>query len=201
MPWSSALSWFSLPSLATNLAITCTLATVVQPVHSYLLYSGGTRCHVPSILRVGSTLSLIQEELLLKMSRILGQNQFAGWRHASLEEMATVGDTVGPSHYHVRIHLRLSVFEGDVANQRKQFHLFVENAGWIVLFRFPVEPTQLRVRKHADGVRATSPNGVSRTVAARLRPRRSRTLRQEPSVPSGFVSTAARQGTFTFSEA
>jgi hypothetical protein len=171
MPWSSALSWFSLPC-------------------------GGTRCHVPSILRVGSTLSLIQDRA---SSEDESDSRSESIRRLDAREPR--GDTVGPSHYHVRIHLRLSVFEGDVANQRKQFHLFVENAGWIVIFRFPVEPTQLRVRKRADGFRATSPNGASRTVAARLRPRRSRTLRQEPSVPSGFVSNAARQGIFTFSEA
>jgi hypothetical protein len=52
-----------------------------------------------------------------------------------------VGGPVRASHYHVSMHLRLSVSEGDVANERKQFHLFVENAGWIVLFRLPVEPT------------------------------------------------------------
>ena len=51
-----------------------------------------------------------------------------------------MGRPVGASYYHVRMHLRLSVPEGDVANERKQFHLFVENAGWIVLFRLPVEP-------------------------------------------------------------
>ena len=75
------------------------------------------------------------------MSRTLRQNQFAGRTDSSLEEMTTVGATVGASHYRVRMHLRLSVLEGDVANERKQFRLFVENAGWIVLFRFPVEPT------------------------------------------------------------
>jgi hypothetical protein len=44
---------------------------------------------------------------------------------------------------------RLSVPEGDVAYERKQLHLFVENAGWIVLFRLPVEPAQFRVRERA----------------------------------------------------
>ena len=68
-----------------------------------------------------------------------------------------MGGPVRASQYYVRVHLRLSVPEGDVADQRKQFHLFVENAGWIVLFRLPVEPTQLRVRKSADGFEATSP--------------------------------------------
>ena len=68
-----------------------------------------------------------------------------------------MGGSVGASYYHVRMHLRLSVFEGDVANERKQFHLFVENAGWIVLFRRQVEPAQLRIRKRADGFKATSP--------------------------------------------
>ena len=72
-----------------------------------------------------------------------------------------MGGPVRASHYYVRVHLRLSVPEGDVADQRKQFHLFVENAGWIVLFRLPVEPTQLRVRKSADGFEATSPQTLS----------------------------------------
>ena len=68
-----------------------------------------------------------------------------------------MGGTVGASHYSVRVHLRHSVLERDVANERKQFHLFVENAGWVVLFRCQVEPAQLRVRKGADGFKATSP--------------------------------------------
>jgi hypothetical protein len=54
-----------------------------------------------------------------------------------------VGGSIRASYYHVGMHLRLSVPEGDVANKRKQFRLFVENADWIVLFRLPVEPTQL----------------------------------------------------------
>ena len=72
-----------------------------------------------------------------------------------------MGGPVRASQYYVRVHLRLSVPEGDVADQRKQFHLFVENAGWIVLFRLPVEPTQLRVRKSADGFEATSRQTLS----------------------------------------
>jgi hypothetical protein len=89
------------------------------------------------------------------MTRTLGQNQLACWTHASLKEVPTVGGPVGASYHHVHMHLRLSVPEGDVANERKQFHLFVENAGWIVLFRLLVEPTQLRVRKSADGFEAS----------------------------------------------
>jgi hypothetical protein len=52
-----------------------------------------------------------------------------------------VSGPVRASYYQVSMHLRLSVSEGDVANERKQFHLFVENAGSIVLCRLPVEPT------------------------------------------------------------
>jgi hypothetical protein len=55
------------------------------------------------------------------------------------------------------MHLRFSFLESDVANERKQFHLFIENAGWTVLLGLPVEPTQLRVRESADGLEATSP--------------------------------------------
>src|ERR1700690_4101741 len=91
------------------------------------------------------------------MSRALGQNQFAGRTHAGLEQVTTLGATIGASHYNVRVHLRLSISESDVANERKKLHLLVENAGWIVLFRFPVEPTQFRVRKRADGFKAASP--------------------------------------------
>src|SRR5208337_5681481 len=98
---------------------------------------------------------------LLKMDRTLGQNQFACRTHASLKEVPTVGGPVGASHYHVRMHLRLSVPEGDVANKRKQFDLFVENAGWIVLSCLPVEPTELRVRKSADGFEAASRQTLS----------------------------------------
>src|ERR1700690_2370802 len=90
------------------------------------------------------------------MNRALAQNQFAGRTHASLKEVPPVGGPVRAPNYHVRMHPWLSVLEGDVTNERKQFHLFVENAGWIVLFRFPVEPTQLRVRKRADGFKATA---------------------------------------------
>src|SRR5271154_2247255 len=95
------------------------------------------------------------------MSRTLGQNQFASRTDASLKQMTTVGVTVGASHHHMRVNLGLSISESDIANEREQFHLFVENAGWIVPFGFPVEPTQLRVRKRADGFEATSPQSLA----------------------------------------
>src|SRR6202044_3785553 len=91
------------------------------------------------------------------MRGTLGQNQFAGRTHASLKQMPTVSGPVGASHHHVRMHLWLFVVEGDVSNQRKQLHLLVENAGWIILFRFQVEPSQLRVRKSADRFKTASP--------------------------------------------
>jgi hypothetical protein len=56
------------------------------------------------------------------MNRTLGQNQFACRTHASLKEVPTAGGPVRASYYHVRMHLRLSDREGDVANKRKQFH-------------------------------------------------------------------------------
>src|SRR5438477_994618 len=90
------------------------------------------------------------------MNRILSQNQFACRSHVSLKEVPTMGGSVRASYYQVRMHLRLSVLERGVANERKQFHLFVENAGWIVLFRLPIEPTQFRVRESADGFKATT---------------------------------------------
>jgi hypothetical protein len=48
-----------------------------------------------------------------------------------------MSDAREPQEDHVGMHLRLSVPEGDVVNKRKQFHLFVENAGWIVTFSSP----------------------------------------------------------------
>jgi hypothetical protein len=50
------------------------------------------------------------------MGGTFGQNQFACRAHASFEEVPTVGGPIGASHYHVRMHLRLPVFEGGVAN-------------------------------------------------------------------------------------
>src|SRR3984957_12423601 len=90
------------------------------------------------------------------MSRALSQHQFTCRTHASLQKVSTVSGPVRASHYCVRMHLRLSILESDVANQRKQFHLLVENAGGIILFRLPVEPTQPRGRKSADGFEATT---------------------------------------------
>jgi len=51
------------------------------------------------------------------MNRTFGQNQFACRAHVSLKEVPTVGGPVRSSNYHVRVHLRLSVPEGDVANE------------------------------------------------------------------------------------
>jgi hypothetical protein len=53
----------------------------------------------------------------MKMSRTLGQNQFAGRTDASLKEVPTVRGPIRASYYHVGMHLRLSVSEGDVANE------------------------------------------------------------------------------------
>jgi len=72
------------------------------------------------------------------MNRTLRQDQLACRTHASLKKVAAVGRPVRASDYHVRMHLRFSVLEGDVADERKQFHLFVKNASQIVLFRLPV---------------------------------------------------------------
>src|SRR5271167_773758 len=124
---------------------------------NYICFFTAAQCAAIYLSDLDQRYSRFRIEFLLKMNRTLGQNQFASWTHASLKQVTTVGGTVEPSHYHVRVHLRLSVLEGDVADERKQFHLFVENAGWIILFRLPVEPTQLRVRKRADGFKATSP--------------------------------------------
>ncbi|MGD0299570.1 MAG: hypothetical protein ABSE86_20895 [Bryobacteraceae bacterium] len=44
-----------------------------------------------------------------------------------------MGGPVGTSYYHVRMCLLFSLPESDVANERKQFHLFVENAGGLEL--------------------------------------------------------------------
>src|ERR1700721_60764 len=125
------------------------------------------------------------------MSRALSKHQFTCRTHASLQKVSTVSGPVRASHYCVRMHLRLSIPESDVANQRKQFHLLVENAGGIILFRPPVEPTQLRGRKSADGFEATTPANPSRTVAARLRSRRrSQRLGQKFSTHPRSVSIA-----------
>ena len=67
-----------------------------------------------------------------------------------------MGGPVRASYYCVRMDLRFAVPERDITNDRKQFYLFVENAGWLVLLRLPVEPTQFRVRKSADSLEATS---------------------------------------------
>jgi len=81
------------------------------------------------------------------MNRTFSQNQFACRTHASLKQMPTVGGPISASYYNVRMHLQLSVPKGDVANERKRFRLLVENAGWVVLFRLPVEPNPASRKK------------------------------------------------------
>ena len=72
------------------------------------------------------------------MDRTLRQDQFAGRTHASLKKVPAVGGSVPASYHHVSMHLRLPPsLKGDAANERKQFHLFVENTGWLVLLRLP----------------------------------------------------------------
>src|SRR5271156_1839268 len=54
MPWISALSWFSFPSRATNLAITCTLAIDIHVLHS--AWQSGIFCATSKLDRSTSDL-------------------------------------------------------------------------------------------------------------------------------------------------
>jgi hypothetical protein len=58
------------------------------------------------------------------------------------------------AHYSVGMNLRLTAFQGNVADQRKQVHLLIQRNGRFILFRFPVEPSELHGRKRAYGFEA-----------------------------------------------
>jgi hypothetical protein len=81
--------------------------------------------------------------VFLKVARALRQNDFTGRTNMCLEQMATVGGTVLPANYGMRVHNRLSVLQGDVANERQEFHLFVERDRWFILLALPAEPPEV----------------------------------------------------------
>jgi hypothetical protein len=39
----------------------------------------------------------------------------------------------------MRVHNRLSVLQGNVADERQEFHLFVERARWFIALALPTE--------------------------------------------------------------
>jgi len=49
-----------------------------------------------------------------------------------LKEMATVSSSIAASDDKVRMYLRFSILECDVADQGQQLHLFLEDAGWLI---------------------------------------------------------------------
>src|SRR6202030_2533803 len=63
--------------------------------------------------------------------------------------MAAVCRTVLLADDGMRMHNRLSVLQGDVANQRQQFNLLVERNRWLILLTLPAEPSQSGRRKRA----------------------------------------------------
>lgn len=68
--------------------------------------------------------------------------------------MAAVCSTVFLADYGMRVHSRLSVLQGDVANERQKFHLFVERDRWFILLALPAVPAQAQRRERANGFKA-----------------------------------------------
>ncbi len=62
--------------------------------------------------------------------------------------------TVGFSNHHMRMYLRLAVFQSDVTDEGDQFRLLFENDRSIVLFSLPIESSELHGRECADGLEA-----------------------------------------------
>jgi hypothetical protein len=50
---------------------------------------------------------------------------------------------VASADHGMGMNLGLSVFEGNVADQGKQFDLLAKRDRWLVLLRFPIEPSEL----------------------------------------------------------
>jgi hypothetical protein len=97
-----------------------------------------------------------------------------------------MGSPVGAPHYGVRVHLRLSVLEGDVANERKQFQLFAGNAGSELSqpsFAYESAPMALKLLPASFWFfeNCCSTLAISSPVSK---------IREKPSVRPRFVSTA-----------
>src|SRR6185437_1918203 len=70
--------------------------------------------------------------------------------------MPAVGGTIGASHDHMRVYLGFLIFQGDISDQRQQFHLLIQFHCDFIFFCLPIEPAQLHERKRANGFEAAS---------------------------------------------
>ena len=61
----------------------------------------------------------------------------------SLQKVSTMRCAIAFAYYSVGMDLGLAIFQGNVPDQRKQFHLFIQTDGRLILFSFPVEPSEL----------------------------------------------------------
>jgi hypothetical protein len=64
--------------------------------------------------------------LLLKVDRALCQDDFTSRADMSLEQMAAVCSPILHPDYGMSMHNRFSVLQGNIANERQKFYLFVE---------------------------------------------------------------------------
>ena len=109
-----------------------------------------------ALLDLDQRYSSLGVDFFLKVSRTLGQNQFARRPDARLNQVSTVRSSVGTPYDYMRVHLRFALLECDVADHREQFYLFIENHCRIIFFCFPVEPAELRIGKRADSFETAS---------------------------------------------
>src|ERR1700733_460352 len=86
----------------------------------------------------------------------LRENQLACGTNRGTQQMAAMSGAVSPPDHQVRMNLRLAVFERDVANERKQLHLFVELHRGFIFLGVPVEPAQLYLAQCADRLETAS---------------------------------------------
>src|SRR5262245_15604467 len=80
----------------------------------------------------------------------LSQNQLQGGPDGCGQNMTAMRASVRLAYDHVSVNLRSTVFERDVANQRKNFHLFA-NGDFLIFLFLPVKIAERNLVKGADG--------------------------------------------------
>src|SRR5271165_584207 len=140
MPCSSALSWSSFPLRATDLAITCTSAIVVQPpkwlleipYNLPLLQSGINQRQICCRIKP------LPHRCWLDCDHYLQRR-----RYIRIKKMAALGCSVWTPHHQVRMDCRLTLIERDVTAHSNDFVLTF-NANLLVHFALRIEPPQGR---------------------------------------------------------
>ena len=88
--------------------------------------------------------------LSMQMRRRFRQHDFESWTDDAANQMAAARRRIWFAHHRMSVNLRSGTVQGNVADERKHFHLFTENY-FFIIFLFQIEKSQRDFLERADG--------------------------------------------------